>query len=105
MRSLGGLATLSSKRPFFRDRDGNRQEGQLSYIVAIRHPGPDNFFSLPRKVALASRPYQYAAGLKPGIKSIRFKRRAQAACIRIDHPEHLFITNEYVVTHNTETLL
>lgn len=105
VRSLGGLATLSSKRPFFRDRDGNRQEGQLSYIVAIRHPEPDNFFSLPRKVALASRPYQYAAGLKLGIKSIRFKRRAQAACIRIDHPEHLFITNEYVVTHNTETLL
>jgi hypothetical protein len=105
VRSLGGMASISVKHPFYRDRHGERKDGQPSYTVSIRHPEPDRFFSLPRKVALASRPYQYATTLKLGIKAIRFKRRAQAACIRIDHPEHLFITNDYVVTHNTETLL
>lgn len=105
VRSLGGMATLTGKQPFYVAKGGIRREGRTNYVVLIRHPEPDRFFSLPRKVALASRPYQYARNLKLGITAIRFKRRAQAACIRIDHPDHLFITNDYVVTHNTETLL
>lgn len=32
-------------------------------------------------------------------------RTADAACILVDHPEHLFVTRDYVVTHNTEALL
>lgn len=105
VRSLGGMATLTEKQPFDVAEDGIRRDGRTNYVVLIRHPEPDRFFSLPRKAALASRPYQYARDLKLGITAIRFKRRAQAACIRVDHPDHLFITNDYVVTHNTETLL
>ena len=31
--------------------------------------------------------------------------RKQAQCIWIDHPEHLYVTDDYVVTHNTESLI
>ncbi|NDV52798.1 type IV secretory system conjugative DNA transfer family protein [Salipiger sp. PrR003] len=29
----------------------------------------------------------------------------EAQCIYIDHPDHLYVTDDYVVTHNTESLL
>jgi intracellular multiplication protein IcmO len=32
-------------------------------------------------------------------------RRERSTCILVDHPDHLFITKDYVVTHNTESLL
>jgi hypothetical protein len=34
------------------------------------------------------------------IKNIEYKGIEDAACITIDDPKHLFITNNYVVTHN-----
>jgi intracellular multiplication protein IcmO len=103
--SLGGIASINSKQSFYRDKSGNRVEGRPSYVVSIRHPEPTNFFSLPRKLALVDKSYQYADSLKLGITSIEVVRRAEAACILIDHEDHLFITDNYVVTHNTEALL
>ena len=37
-----------------------------------------------------------------GIKSIRLlDNRSDSTCIEVDHPEHTFVTKDYVVTHNT----
>lgn len=103
--SLGGIAKISVKNPSYTGASGERMKGRISYIVQVRHPDPSNFFSLPRKLALVEGEYQYANSLKLGIKSVEVVRRAQAACILVDHPDHLFITDNYVVTHNTEALL
>ncbi|MBY3433196.1 TraM recognition domain-containing protein [Rhizobium laguerreae] len=105
VRSLGGMAKVATKKTSYRNDEGEVVKGKLSYRITIRHPRPASFFSLPRKTALVDKPYQYAETLKLGIKSIEFSRRAEAACILVDHEDHLFITDEYVVTHNTETLL
>lgn len=105
VRSLGGLAKLTEKNAFYKNVQGERIEGKTSYRVSVRHPRPASFFSLPRKLALVHDNYQYMGSLKLRIRSIEPARRAEAACILIDHPEHLFITDNYVVTHNTESLL
>lgn len=105
VRSLGGLAKLTEKATFYRNAQGDRVAGKTSYRISIRHPRPGSFFSLPRKLALVHEDYQYSDSLKLRIRSIEPVRRAQAACILIDHPDHLFITDNYVVTHNTESLL
>jgi intracellular multiplication protein IcmO len=43
----------------------------------------------------------------PGLEivAVRYSRRSLATCIKVNHPERLFITQHYVVTHNTEALL
>lgn len=103
--SLGGIAKISSKATRYRGADGSVRDGRPSFVVSIRHPEPANFFSLPRKLELVDKPYQYAETLKLRIVSVEVVRKAQAACILVDHPDHLFITDNYVVTHNTEALL
>ena len=38
------------------------------------------------------------------IFSIDYVDRREAQCIKIDHPQELYITNDYIVTHNTRML-
>ena len=35
------------------------------------------------------------------VKSIEYIGQKQAQCISVDHPDHLYITDDYIVTHNT----
>jgi hypothetical protein len=35
------------------------------------------------------------------IQSIEYVGDKEAQCIEVDHPDHLYITNDYLVTHNT----
>lgn len=39
------------------------------------------------------------------IKEIKYVGEEECQCIMIDHPSHLYITDHYVVTHNTSTSL
>ena len=43
--------------------------------------------------------YNHYTHLK--IESIRFVRTEKARCIVVDNPEHLYLTTDYIVTHNT----
>jgi LAGLIDADG-like domain/TraM recognition site of TraD and TraG len=103
VRSLGGIAKISNKFPTY-VYNGEKKQGALSYTVSIRHPEPDSFFALERKKERCES-YQYADSLKLGIVSIEAVGKKQAQCIMVDHVDHLYITDDYVVTHNTEMLL
>lgn len=35
------------------------------------------------------------------LQSVRFEKFGDAVCIAIDHPEHLYVTRDFLVTHNT----
>jgi len=39
---------------------------------------------------------------RPRITSIEPVGKKEAQCILIDHPDHLYITDDYIITHNTE---
>lgn len=103
VRSLGGIASISEKNPTYTYL-GVKKNGAVSYIVNIRHPRPDWLFSLDRKRDRC-KSYQYAESLKLGIVGIESVGVKPAQCIMVDHVDHLYITDNYVVTHNTEMLL
>lgn len=63
VRSLGGIARIATKRPFFTYK-GEKKEGLLSYRVNIRISCPRSIFSIPRKVERAPLENQYSKFLK-----------------------------------------
>jgi hypothetical protein len=89
VRSLGGTATICRYATAGRD----------AYRVLIRLPNGMNPFSLPRKAVLVrSRdkypPVRFITSVEPvGTKP--------AQCIAIEHPSRLYVTDDFVVTHNT----
>lgn len=103
VRSLGGIAKITQKKPTYTYK-GEKKTGRLAYTVNIRHPNPESLFKLSRK-RQAVKDYQYADSLKLGISKIEPIGEKEAQCIMVDHPDHLYITDDYVVTHNTEQLL
>ena len=100
VRSIGGWAKIchSTNRTYkYKNEVRNCQD---SYTVSIRYTDPTQLSNLPRKKDLISNDYQYA-NLKLAIKHIEYSRTVDAQCIMIDHPDHLYVTDNYVVTHNT----
>ncbi len=104
VRSLGGIASISEKVKYFTHKDV-RKQGRVAYQVNIRHKTPSELFTLPRKKERTNDDNQYAKDLKLRVKSIEPIGIKEAQCISVDHPDRLFVTDDFIVTHNTFTTL
>lgn len=102
--SMGDICDITQKTKIY-THNGERREGKLAYQLNIRSRCPENYFTLTRKRERAIRNQQYRKALKGRVKSIEYERDGEAVCIAIDHPEHLYITRDYIVTHNTYSSL
>lgn len=100
VRSIGGIADIVTKVKHFTYK-GVRKQGAIAYQVNIRHSTPSLFFRLEKKAVRANDNHQYSKGLKLRVESVEFDGFEETQCILIDHPEHLYVTNDFVVTHNT----
>lgn len=100
VRSLGGLAKISRKIPTYTHL-GEKRIGRLAYTVNIRLKDASKIISLPRKLARLSSDYQYRDCLRLRIKQVEYAGRKEAQCITVDHHEHLYMTDDFIVTHNT----
>lgn len=94
------LNTLKERR-FFRTR--TKAESHVEYIrslggIAVIHQGINNQNNEDYYVEITNDD-------KIQIKSIEYIGEIKTQCISIDHPEHLYITDDYIVTHNTITSL
>ena len=98
--SLGGIARISAKTNRTYKHTGITKPCKDSYNVSIRYPDPQLLCTLPRKKERLSDHYQYA-DLKLPIVSITPSRTVETQCIMIDHPSHLYVTDDFIVTHNT----
>ncbi|WP_245872874.1 SNF2-related protein [Deinococcus planocerae] len=96
-QSLGGTARIRRKRttPTYR---GERREG-LAWRVTLKLPPHLDPFRLPEKLAAYRRPTKYPP--TRGIRRIEFVGVKEAQCIAVAAPDHLYVTEEYIVTHNT----
>jgi DNA modification methylase len=89
VQSLGGTASI-------RRRSTKRRD---AYLVLIRLPNGVSPFTLTRK---ADRVFDRAKYLPTRmITAVGLVGTKPAQCIAVEHPDHLYVTDEYVVTHNT----
>jgi DNA modification methylase len=87
-RSLGGVASVITKKT----------NGRLAHFVRLSMPKHLNPFSLPRK---AEKWKPQAGGPMRYIESVELVGTKPAQCIAIEHPSRLYVTDDYLVTHNT----
>jgi hypothetical protein len=95
--SLGGFTTMTSRITNY-TYAGEKRNGRRSYTLIIRLPICP--FHLPRKVERWRQPIMARA-----IKAIEPAGRKQVQCIRVSSKRSLYITDGYIVTHNTITFI
>lgn len=100
LRSLGFTVTCSEKLPFYKDKNGNRIYGQKAYNLYIRGRNQPRLFSISRKIVRTK--YKNVSN---AIISIEKVDRDFATCISISGEDKLFITTNFIPTHNTYTAL
>lgn len=100
VESLGGLAVLNWRIPKYK-YNGEEKEGQKAYRLHISLPPEIQPFSTNRKLSKYQPRTKYP--ITRSIESIEPIGQEEAICIAVDHPRQLYVTREYIVTHNTIT--
>jgi replicative DNA helicase len=98
VRSLGGWCSVGTKQTTYA-YGGARKVGRPAFVCNIRHPDPKALFGLSSRrggAFPAPRPRW-----RPVFVAIEQVRTAEAQCISVTHPSGLYVTDDYVVTHNT----
>jgi predicted ribonuclease YlaK len=97
-QSLGCKATLKDKQTRYTYKNETKS-GKPSYCVYISPPPGLEIFSLPRKQERFTERTKY----KPTkyIEKIEFVGKKEAQCIYIDSKDHLYVTDDFILTHNT----
>jgi replicative DNA helicase len=98
VRSLGGMAKIGKpQKKSFRYK-GELRQGKDAYIIVVRLPNREEAFTLQRKLdRLQPRKHQPRLVMT----SIRSCGYEEAQCIAVSHPSKLYITDDFIVTHNT----
>ena len=101
--SIGGIAAIKEKKPFYQ-KDGEKIYCRTNYIVSIRFRDPKSLFFVARKRGKAPNAEQYQySDLKIQVDRIeKLSNKEDCRCIEIDSNEHLYVVDDYVVTHNTQ---
>lgn len=97
-RSLGGIATVNTKQPSFAYK-GERKPGATAYNVCLNLPAQFVPFALERKAVLYRANTKYPARRK--IVSVELIGVKPAQCIEVEHHRRLYVTDDFIVTHNT----
>jgi replicative DNA helicase len=93
---MGGAASHYPKATSYSYR-GQRRAGQTCYVCNIQLPNPQELELLAEKAARLKRRRQR----RLNIAAIVPTRVTQTQCIAVSHPSRLYVTDDYIVTHNT----
>lgn len=100
--SLGGKVHMCvrDRRNEINKRIGERDivARRISYQIGISFSEYPDLFYISRK---RERIKKYSSIHKDFIKSVEFVGKERVKCIKIDHPRELYITDDYIITHNT----
>lgn len=97
VQSLGGTARIRQKATSH--TYGGEKKAGTTWRVTLKLPPALEPFRLSSKRAAYRRPTKYPP--TRGIKQIEFVGYKPAQCIAVAAPDHLYVTEGYIVTHNT----
>lgn len=97
-RSLGFRCTTSSRTTRYMAKTGSYVDGRPSYRSSIIdfHINPFRLKRKAEKVDCSGANYSHRY-----IESIAKVDRAEVQCIKVGHPDELYITDNFIPTHNT----
>ncbi len=100
VHSLGGYASFKEKQGYYR-KNGEKIRAKKYYRICIQFTADNkDCFNLKRK-AEAYNPKRSSAVMKRYIANVKYVGKEECQCIYIDDPSHLYITDNYIITHNT----
>jgi hypothetical protein len=102
VRSLGGFATVSKPKTPFYIKDDKRVYCNDSYSIHIRFDNkicPFTSYKHKKKYIEGRQGYRWQSTKM--IDKVEYVGELECKCIYIAHPEHLYITDGFNVTHNT----
>jgi hypothetical protein len=97
VQGLGGTATITCGKSHY-TKDGKRFEARDSYNLYVKFPNPSMAFYLERKKAKCQRP----KSMYRRIVDIDHVGKKETQCIVIDNPNGLYLTDDFIVTHNSK---
>ena len=100
VQSLGGMARYSIGTSFYtynekKLKGANRHRLRITFPVNVRP------FRCSKKFNIYNSNLDKKKDLKRFVSSIKFIGVKETKCILIDDPNHLYITDNFIVTHNT----
>lgn len=101
VRSLGGNASIKQKKTgYFSKKTNERIDCGIAYNITISFEDENIIpFRLERKVKRYKPRTKYLNQNK--IVKAEYVRDEETKCILVDSDEHLYITEDFIVTHNT----
>lgn len=105
-RSLGFYATLTYKpENFYRNEDGKKIQCKPCWLVYLKGNDTDQAFKLSRKGDRCKKYNGGASWASRRMVSIEKIEDSYSRCIQVSSPNALYITNDFIVTHNSDLLL
>lgn len=98
VQSLGGKVSCSERQPWYTYK-GEKRQGRVSYRAFISMPPAFKSFSATAKASKEIERTKYVPSRS--IDSIEYIGDNEAQCIMVDHPSHTYVTDDFIVTHNT----
>ncbi|MEX2044995.1 MAG: AAA family ATPase, partial [Opitutus sp.] len=103
--SLGCIATFGATKKTTFTYNGVKKSGRDAYTIFVQHPEPASLFSLQRKKQRTIRHHpRKRLGLRVRITAVEPLIPEECVCISVDSASGLYITDNFVVTHNTTIL-
>ncbi len=101
MWSLGATCSIANRIPHYNDINGDKIFCKLSHTLQFNAPDKSIFYKLNRKINRV-RPTN-PVSLRRRVVSIEHASTEHAQCISVDDSSQTYITDDYIVTHNSTT--
>lgn len=100
VRSLGGIANVTKRGSGYRDKNGSYVKCRDQYYVGIHMDDASRLFKCRRKLERVRNhrrcsKYRYIKAVTRTGDVVPMK------CITVEHPSGLYLTNDFIVTHNS----
>ena len=101
--SLGGFCKIREKKTSYKKNNGKIIECKNSYVLTLSFIDKNiKPFSLKRKQDRVIYRNKYKSNKY--ISNITFSHKEEAQCIKVSNDDSLYVTDDFILTHNTTTL-